>query len=93
MSQLKFWLAALLLVCGRAGAVSGVEPDYPKPVSRSVRNIEGWTVRVDDRLLAPTNDVLGARALKLLEAKLADITYVVRRISYANCRRCPSCWI
>ena len=26
-------------------------PDPPKPVSHSVRKIEGWTVRVDDRLL------------------------------------------
>ena len=89
MSQLKFWLASLLLVCGGTGAVLGGEPDYPKPVSRSVRNIEGWTVRVDDRLLAPTNDVLGARALKLLEAKLADITYVVPEDKLAKLRAVP----
>jgi hypothetical protein len=52
-------------------------PDLPKPLSRTVTNLQGWTVRVDDRLLAAPNDVLGSRALKLLEAKLADITYVV----------------
>jgi hypothetical protein len=34
-------------------------------------------VRVDDRLLAPPDDVLGARVLQLLQAKLSDITYVV----------------
>ncbi|MGA2031502.1 MAG: SUMF1/EgtB/PvdO family nonheme iron enzyme [Thermoguttaceae bacterium] len=51
--------------------------DPPKPASRSVRKIEGWTVRVDDRLLEPRNAALGARALKLLEAKLTEITTVV----------------
>jgi len=89
MSQLKFWQASLLLICGAVGAVSGGEPEYPKPVSRSVRNIEGWTVRVDDRLLAPTNEVLGARALKLLEAKLADITYVVPENKLRRLRAVP----
>jgi hypothetical protein len=77
MSPLKLGLVGLLLVyAGLAAALEG-ETDYPKPVSRSARNIEGWTVRVDDRLLATTNQVLGSRALKLLEAKLADITYIV----------------
>lgn len=62
------------------GVLAGEKPEPPKPVSRTVRKIEGWTVRVDDRLLRPPHDALGAlgsRALKLLEAKLADITYVV----------------
>jgi hypothetical protein len=89
MSQLKFGLVALLLICGCAGAVSGGEPEYPKPVSRSVQNIEGWNVRVDDRLLTPTNEVLGARALKLLAAKLADITYVVPEDKLAKLRAVP----
>ena len=89
MSQLKFWLAGLLALCCYAGNAMEGEKDYPKPVSRSVRNIEGWTVRVDDRLLAPTNDVLGARALKLLEAKLADIAYVVPEDKLAGLRTVP----
>jgi hypothetical protein len=48
-----------------------------KPVSRTVRNIEGWTVQVDDRLLAPTNDAIGARALRFLQSRLADIKAVM----------------
>jgi hypothetical protein len=39
--------------------------------------LEGWTVRVDDRLLAPPNDALGTRALRFLESKLSDIKAVV----------------
>jgi hypothetical protein len=45
--------------------------------ARSTRNVEGWTVLVDDRLLSPPHEELGARTLRFLAAKLADITYVV----------------
>ena len=48
-----------------------------KPASHTVRSVEGWTVRVDDRLLAPPNEALGARALRFLEYKLSDIKSVV----------------
>ena len=48
-----------------------------KPTSHTVRNLEGWTVRVDDRLLQAPNDVMGARAIRFLEGKLADIKAVV----------------
>src|SRR5262245_50153456 len=49
----------------------------PKPASRTVKPIEGWTVRVDDRLLAGPDADLGTRALRFLEAKLSDIKAVV----------------
>lgn len=41
------------------------------------RTIEGWTIRVDDRLLTDENQKLTDRAMKFLEAKLFDITVVV----------------
>lgn len=47
------------------------------PASRTERKLEGWTVRVDDRLLASPNDELGTRALRFLEAKLFEIATVV----------------
>ncbi|HWB14567.1 MAG TPA: sialate O-acetylesterase [Pirellulales bacterium] len=50
----------------------------PQPTSRSVREIEGWKVRVDDRLLGDSPDAaMGARALGFLEAKLAEIKAVL----------------
>lgn len=49
------------------------KPEPPKPTSHSVRHIEGWTVRVDDRLLAAPHEELGKRALRFLESKLMDI--------------------
>ena len=49
----------------------------PKPTSRVTKNMFGWTVRIDTRLLQSLNTELGERALKFLESKLMDITYVV----------------
>jgi hypothetical protein len=53
------------------------KPELPKPTSRSVKKIEGWTVRIDDRLLKAPDEELGTRALRFLEGKLADIKAVV----------------
>ncbi|MSR31173.1 MAG: metallopeptidase [Gemmataceae bacterium] len=48
-----------------------------KPVAHTPRVVEGWTIRVDDRLLQPAcKDQLG-QAIRFLEAKLADIKRVV----------------
>jgi hypothetical protein len=72
---LWLFLLAMALPVNRAAAAD--IQDLPKPVSRTVKKIHGWTVRVDDRLLKAPNDMLGSRALELLEAKLNDIEYVV----------------
>jgi len=53
-------------------AATAAEPAIP--TAHSERQIEGWTVRVDDRLL--TGD-LGVRALKSLESRLSNIVAVV----------------
>jgi len=52
-------------------------PEAGKPTARTPRQIEGWTVLVDDRLLQPPEAELGSRTLKMLEAKLTDIASVV----------------
>jgi hypothetical protein len=56
-------------------ALPAEEPD--KPTAHTTRQIEGWTVRVDDRLLHAPHDVLGKKALRFLEHKLADILVVM----------------
>ncbi len=53
------------------------KPELAKPTSHTDRTVEGWPVRVDDRLLKGPDDELGTRALRVLEAKLADIKVVV----------------
>jgi hypothetical protein len=70
-------LALLLALPGFGPAPAARAADPPKPTSHTVRTIEGWTVRVDDRLLTAPDDELGARAMRFLGAKLADIKAVV----------------
>ena len=72
-----FALAAALAprAAGDAPGKDGDEP--PKPTSHTDRTIEGWTVRIDDRLLQPPNEALGERAIRFLDAKLSDIKIVV----------------
>lgn len=53
------------------------KPTPPKPSSRTDKQIEGWTLRVDDRLLNGPDKELGAKTLRFLEAKLAEIKVVV----------------
>lgn len=68
-------LFILLLTPPARGAGAGAPA--PLPTARTTRQIEGWTVQVDDRLLAPPHAELGARTLRFLEAKLADIILVM----------------
>ncbi len=61
-----------------AKAPSEKKAALPQPKSRTARKLEGWTIRVDDRLLGDAPDAeLGVRALRFLEAKLVDIKAVV----------------
>ena len=56
------------------------------PTVHTTRDIEGWTVRVDDRLLKGEGAALGERALKLLTARLVAITIVVPEKALAKLR-------
>jgi hypothetical protein len=58
----------------------------PLPTAHTAREIEGWTVRVDDRLLKGDGAAVGERALKLLEARLVAIATVVPEKSLAKLR-------
>src|SRR5258706_1142962 len=63
-----------LFLLGAAPAAT--RPAAPKPTGHEIRQIEGWTVHVDDRLLRGDDKELGERALKLLGNRLADIVRV-----------------
>jgi hypothetical protein len=64
------------------------EPPKPPalPTAHTTRNIEGWNVRVDDRLLHGDGAAVGERALKLLTARLVAITIVVPEKSLTKLR-------
>ncbi len=80
-----------MILCAAAGVVLSdpVLAQPAKPASHSIRRVEGWTVRVDDRLLAPPNEALGAGALRFLECKLADIKAVVAAGPLARLQTVP----
>ncbi len=58
----------------------------PLPTAHTERTIEGWNVRVDDRLLHGDDAAVGERALRLLGARLVAITIVVPEASLAKLR-------
>jgi len=68
-------VAMIMTLCAVRAGAEDKEP--AKPASRTARTIEGWTVLVDDRLLASPNEELGTRSLKFLEHKLSDIKAVM----------------
>ncbi len=77
-------IRCLLLVFVCASAFGTEKP--PLPTAHTTRTIEGWRVRVDDRLLHGEHAETGARALKLLEARLVAITVVVPEPSLTKLR-------
>lgn len=77
-----FGFSSIAWRCSSAFAIE----KQPLPNAYTMRNIEGWTVRVDDRLLQGDGTPLGERALKLLGARLIAITVVVPEKSLAKLR-------
>jgi hypothetical protein len=74
-------------------AVAAVGEDKPaadpKPERHDTRSIEGWTVRVDARLLEGPNQSLGDTALKLLAADLFAIARAVPTDRLAKLQEVP----
>jgi hypothetical protein len=68
--------AALLLSISPVMAQEKKDP-FEKPKTRTDKKLEGWTVRIDDRLFKEPHVELGAKAIRFLENKLFDITVVV----------------
>jgi hypothetical protein len=68
------WAVAALVFAGPG--LLGAE-DAPIPKSHTTRDLEGWTVHIDDRLLAGPDKELGDRAVRLLASRLADIKLVL----------------
>ncbi|HZZ72856.1 MAG TPA: hypothetical protein VFE24_11425 [Pirellulales bacterium] len=90
LAKLRIWL---LLMCvglapslSRRAVAASEKQEKPKPTGHQERVIQGWTVRVDDRLLLPENGAIGSRALQLLEAQLADIASLVQKDRLAKLR-------
>ena len=86
MSRLKATFPRVIALLALLAGCAFAAEKSPLPTAHTTRNIEGWTVRVDDRLLHGDGAALGERALKLLTARLVAITIVVPEKSLAKLR-------
>jgi hypothetical protein len=76
--RVKNLLALSLIVCsGLAPAFSQNKDAPPIPNLHTQRDIEGWTVHIDNRLLAGDDKTAGEHALRILANRLYDIKHVV----------------
>jgi hypothetical protein len=57
---------------------SSEKPEPPKPTAHTPRDVEGWNVRVDQRLTTTENEALLGQALEFLRSRLLDIKVLVR---------------
>lgn len=63
--------------------------DAPKPTAHETRQIEGWTVHIDKRLLEESNQELNQRALRMLENSLYEIALITPTNQLAKLRAVP----
>ncbi|MFZ4763897.1 MAG: anhydro-N-acetylmuramic acid kinase, partial [Roseimicrobium sp.] len=80
-------LLSTILCLATLSALAQDRPKPEKPTGHAPRAIEGWSVRVDERLLAPAHEELGRRAIALLTAKLADIRLLMAHDRVAALQR------
>ncbi len=80
---MKLFLLPVLAFASMSSFAAGKNPI---PTAHTPRLMEGWNVRVDDRLLGGDGAARGERALKLLGARLVAITIVVPEPALAKLR-------
>lgn len=87
----RSFVPVLLSVLLSVGAALAADTP-PLPSAHTQRDIEGWTVQIDDRLLDGPDKAVGDRALRLLANRLYDIKLVVPADKVARLQKVPI-WI
>lgn len=82
-------LVAIGVAPSEAGAAETNEAIIVEPAHRAVRQIEGWTVHVDKRLLADEHRELGDRTLRLLGCRLYEISLALPADKLQRLRQVP----
>ncbi len=80
-------LALLAFVLARPSAPEAAPPAASRPIERETKEVEGWKVRVDTRLLGGPDAELGAAALRVLGFKLYEISRLVPADRLAELRK------
>ncbi|MGV3774621.1 MAG: prolyl oligopeptidase family serine peptidase [Verrucomicrobiales bacterium] len=72
---MKFVIGLLIVSCFAAQllAQGQTEKEPAKPTAHILRNVEGWQVQVDERLLSGPDEPLGTHSLRLLASRLYDL--------------------
>jgi hypothetical protein len=70
-------VALLAAVLFASQAESPAPPPPERPAGHETRTVEGWTVRVDRRLLEGDGKAVGDHALRLLANRLYEIAFVL----------------
>ncbi len=78
--------ASLSLLMVQVVTASDSKPERARPTSHTDRQIEGWNVRIDERLLDEKDSETDTRILKSLESRLANIRTVVREPALSRLR-------
>ena len=86
MKKIPNLFALALLLLSGAHAADAPAPSPALPTAHTTRQMEGWPVRIDDRLLHGDGAAVGERALKLLTARLVAIAIVMPEKSLAQLR-------
>ncbi len=88
-SRTRTWLGlAAWLVAAVAGVGPAAEPESPLDLARETRELHGWVVQVDQRLLGENRQATDA-ALRLLTGQLEELTAVVPAAAVAELRKVP----
>ena len=83
MKPATLLLTTLLALTTHAGDLP------PKPAAHTLQDIEGWRVQVDRRLLEGVDKPAGDEALKLLSARLHEISIIVPSNKVERLRAVP----
>lgn len=86
---MKFLLPFFALALAAMAAEPPAAAEPPLPTKHQTRTLEGWTVRVDERLLSGDQAATGERALKLIDARLMEIGLVMSPGPLAKLRQIP----
>jgi len=88
MKHPPIFLVLTLLAGAAPAAEAPHEPEYEPSSNYTQRNVQGWTVYVNHRLLEDKKE-LGERALELLRVKLYDINRAVPPAALAKLHQIP----
>ncbi|MDB5344969.1 MAG: hypothetical protein JWP89_3346 [Schlesneria sp.] len=69
----RFRSALITVLCLISAAATGADSTRTKPTAHKSRQIHGWTIQVDQRLLEGEDAELGNHALQLIASRLADV--------------------